>query len=521
MRPSPGRSAVIPAGARSSDVPDRNVAGAIRAGWPAWLRTAAVPVVVVLCYLPLIFPEYATGEDFRLLADHDRGATFRPLLLAEGRPVFALWARLVFGGLHDIASLRWVRLASILMLGAFAAVLAAAFRRAGWGRVESGAAGVLAVTLPPYQLYVANAAMGAKLPALLLAAGAAFAGLRSTDEAPRAVRFRHQLAGWLMLVIALATYQSAGLVYVVFAAILLVAANPSRAVYAARLRALSGIAAAAFSVAFGLFLAGRNAYLPWLLGAPRGDLEFAPLAKAGWFVLYPLPHALNLWKLHPNLYLALGLLIALVAGLFLHLRATEGRWLRVTLALLLLPLCYLPNLIVVENRSSFRTMPALAVLVLVYYLVILRGQLGATRPALYRVALAVLLAVGLFSAGTGPLRLIAQPQVRELAALRATLSGLPPTYAAIGVTPASFRDALAPRVLYEEFGYPSTAEPFATESTYFVLRELRPGVDTASLRVWPAADAGQPLDTIIDWGRELRAFAASERGRPSPGDPVR
>lgn len=475
----------------------------------AWI--AAVPVLVLLCYLPLVFLEYGFGEDYRLLAAYDRGAGFRPLLLAEGRPGYALWVRAVFSALPDVASLRFVRLANILLLGVLATAITHAWRRAGWRSWEAAVAGVAAATLPSFQLYTATAAMGAVIVAALFGAAAAFLAADAEPGTARIGRTVRRVAASVSLFVGLATYQSAALIYFAFAGIFLVAANPPRKDFLRITGRFAAIAAPAFALEFLVFLAGRNAYLPYLLGAPRGDLAFAPLAKVEWFIWFPLPHALNLWKLHPNLLLALAMMIVVPVAIALHLRGTEGRWVRGLVALALLPLCYVPNLVVAENRSSFRTMPALAVIVLAYYLIVLRGQFGRTRQRLYRVILGTLVAVGLVSAATTPMRLVARPQVRELAAVRSALAGLSEQHRTIGVIPADFRASMAPFVMYEEFGYPSTSEPFSTRTTYVVLREFHPQLDTAAFRVFNADSTTQPLDTIIDWGRELRAAAAGGR----------
>jgi hypothetical protein len=471
-----------------------------------WL--AAAPVLVLLCYLPVVLIEYGFSEDYRQLAAYDRGATFQPLMIAEGRPLFALWARAVFSLVGDIPSLRWVRLANILLFAGLAFALSRAWKRAGWAAPESAMAGVAALTLPPFQLFAGTAAMGAVAVASLFGAGAAFVARASGLAPGRAGRVYRGTIAFALLVAGLATYQPGGLIFWAFAGIFLIAPNPSRPEFRRGALTFAAVGALALAAEFAIFLAGRNAFRPWLLDAPRADLTIDPVAKTLWFLFHPLPHALNLWKLNPDLLLAFAMMIALPTAIALHLRHTQDRAARALFALLLLPLCYLPNLAVIENRSSFRSLSALAVIVLVFYLIAFRGQLAGPRRKLFHGLLAAASVLGIASAVHGSTRLIALPQARELAIVRRTLAAVPGPRFRLAVVPAGFRDALAPAVLYDEFGYPSTALPWSThEMTYLVLREFHPEADTAALRPVPHVAGDRSPFTIVDWGAALREAA--------------
>lgn len=469
-----------------------------------WLL--AVPLLVILCYIPLVFVSYGFSEDYRLLADFQRGATFRPLMLAEGRPGFALWARLVFSGLSGIGSLALVRFGGILLVAGLGVAFAIAWRRIGWPKFESALAGTITVTLPSFQLFVATAAMGGALIAAALGAAAAFLARSSLTIRSRSRRAAALIGAAALLLAGVVTYQPGGLIFVAFVAIFLIAANPAAPEFRSLATTFTAVAIPALLIALAIFLAGRDAYRPYLLGAPRADFARDPANKALWFLFFPLPQALNLWKLRPDLYLALAMMIALPTGFVLHFRGCRLRFLRATAMLLLLPLSYLPNLVVVENHVSFRSLPALAALVLVCYLVVLHDQFGRTRPRFHRALLCVLAAVGLLSAARTTIRYIAHPQARELAAVRATLNLLPDSVTTIVVSPSDWRDSLAPSVLYDEFGYPSTSLPWsAREIAWLVMRELRPSPDTTALRILDGPDADSTA-TVIDWGVTLRTL---------------
>lgn len=456
--------------------------------------------------------EYGFSEDYRQLAAYDRGATFSRLMIAEGRPGFALWARLVFGAAGGIASLGMVRLLNITALAVLAILFSLAWRRAGLGRWDSALAGVAALTLPPFQLFAATAAMGAVAVGAICGAAAAILTRAGTGARTAAQRHAVHVSSLLVLIAGLATYQSTGLMYFVFAAIFLIAANPPRDVWRRMAAGFAVIGALGMGAEFAIFRLGKSAFPSELIDAPRADLLFDPAGKAFWFLTFPLPHALNLWKLYPNLTFALAMLIVLVAGLVLHVRGKPDWWARFAVLLVLPPLCYVPNLAVVESRSSFRSQPALVAIVFAYYLIVVHDQFAITRRWIYRIVLVAFTAVGLTSAAYNVTVLIARPQARELEIVRERLGGLPQEYTTVAVMPADYHDALAPAVFYDEFGYPSTALMWsAYELTWLVLHELHPGSDSTALRVLPADGMSVEADTVLDWGATLRA---ARTGRP-------
>jgi hypothetical protein len=469
-----------------------------------WLAAAAVFAVV--CYSPVLLFEYGFSEDYRLLAALRRGGGLSRLMVAEGRPLFAVWARVVFGVADTIPMLAAVRFMNIAFAATIAVAMAAVWRRAGMAAPMSAAAGAAMVTLPPFQLFAATAAMGAVLPAAALAIGAALLVDREADAAGRPGPGRLAVAS-LLAFAALATYQPAGLFFWVAAAVLLIAPNPAAPAFRRRLALFAVTGGAAMLGAFAIFLAGRSAFPAELIeiGAPRGTLVFDPAGKALWFLTLPLPHALNLWRLWPSLPLAMAAFIALVAGMALHFRGTAGAWWRALLAFSLVPLCYLPNLVVSEDRSSFRSLPALAAIVFAYYVIVVFGQFTGRRRWIARTLLAAGLVAGGITAGRNVVAYIAAPQARELALVRERVAALPADVRLVGVVPSDYRDSLAPMVMYDEFGYPSTALPWSVYTiTWLALQERMAG-DTAAFHVTDARDAAVVPDVVIDWGEVLRA----------------
>ena len=472
---------------------------------PAWVWPTGAALFVLAVYLPVLFFEYGFSEDYRLMAAARRGSGLSQLMLAEGRPFFAAWAWVVFGMADTIPLLGVVRLVNVAFLACVAVLTATVWQRAGLTRLEAAVAGAAMVTLPPFQLFAATAAMGAVLPAT---AAAIVAALLVDDEAAatggaRPIRLA---AASLLAFAALATYQPAGLFFWVTAAVLLIAALPPADAFRRKVTLFVVSGAPAMLGAFAIYVFGRSAFPAELIeiGAPRGTLAFDPAGKAIWFLTLPLPHALNLWRLWPNLALAMVMLILLCAGIALHVRRSAGAVWRAVLAFVLVPLCYLPNLVVSEDRSSFRSQPALAAIVFAYCVIVLFSQFVGGRRWIARTLLAAGLVAGGITAGRNVVAYFAAPQARELALVRQTVNALPPEARLVGVVPSDYRDSLAPMVMYDEFGYPSTALPWSVYTlTWLAMRERMAG-DTAAFHVTDARDAAVVPDAVIDWGQVLR-----------------
>lgn len=467
-----------------------------------WL--AATAAIVLLAYSPVLFTEYGFSEDYRLLAALRRGVLFSKLMIAEGRPLYAVWTALFLGPVHGIGQLAIVRLVNLLVLGGVAVTFTLAWRRVGLGRFEAAAAGIATVTLPTFQFFGAMAAVGAHLWGALAAAIAALwtDRLWNTDR-----RIFVRALPALVLLAGLLAYQPAGMVFWAFAFILLVAPRDAWSVYWPRLRGFVVVGFIGMAASFVVFEIGKTLFAAELAGAPRAEWVRDPAAKLFWFLTFPIPHTLNLWKLHPDLWFALAALIALAAGLVLHHRGLERALPRVLVAFALIPFSYLPNLLVAEDRSSFRSMLALSSLVLAWYVLVLAGQLRSTRGRLaFRTVIAAFAAAGIASAAWNVTSLFVRPQARELEMVRRHTADIPDRYRNILVVRSDWRDALAPDVLYDEFGYPSTALPWSSASmTWLMLMEHRHLKDTTAVRADTAGALPLPADTVLDWSIILRA----------------
>ncbi|MGH7845186.1 MAG: hypothetical protein ACREQW_08460, partial [Candidatus Binatia bacterium] len=147
---------------------------------------------------------------------------------------------------------------------------------------------------------------------------------------------------------------------------------------------------------------------------------------------------------------------------------------------LIVPLSYLPNLLVEENWPAYRTLPALAAIIVIYSFFALSGYLKllnrftAVPPAAGVLALPTLLCC--FLAASNVRAYFSLPYSIEYQWMRSQLlSEELATARRIYVIGATWRDSIAPGVRYDEFGLPFSAQSYALKpAVYVLLRENRP-----------------------------------------------
>lgn len=306
-------------------------------------------------------------------------------------------------------------------------------------------------------------------------------------------------------------YQPTAMVFFVFLALELFV--PRTDASANKLRIVACHLAAAIGsavIAFGIFRALTAVY--GSVSAARSGLTDDPLGKLTWFVNDVLVRAGNLLVLTgPHLWLTLlvGTLAVLgvAAGMdrpFSPRSAIVG-----VTAVLLVPLAYAPNLAVEESWSAFRTQGALKMLIGLYVVLgaaaIWRLMSERIRSPRFRAVPAVVSSLVLLAASIGAFRnvtlLFAQPQITELRVLKSQLAAIPDSRLGklIFIQPQWWEGA-TDTIVYDEFGFPSTAQPWVPEAMIYLLLEdedrLPPNL-TVSL-VQPDDVPASPMRAVID-----------------------
>jgi hypothetical protein len=210
--------------------------------------------------------------------------------------------------------------------------------------------------------------------------------------------------------------------------------------------------------------------------------------KIQWFLAHPLYRSLGLFELTPSKWLV-ALVVTVAAGgmgLWLSLRVSRPL-IFILIALALIPLTFLPNLVVAENNSFvFRTGVALTSLITLYFCLgalgiwlLIRHWLkprltGRDLASLEHTALGVaaaLVGAAAFVAARNVTTLIVDPQNTELRLIRSDVAALPTGVGRVGFVQIAWNQGLT-QWYSDEIGLASSARPWVPEPAVFlILRE--------------------------------------------------
>jgi len=253
------------------------------------------------------------------------------------------------------------------------------------------------------------------------------------------------------------------------------------------------------------------------IGGDRITLTHDVAGKARWFFEQPLYRSLNLTDPTPSRRLAVILALVAAGGILLWLLQRSSRpLLYVVIGVILIPLSYLPNLVVQDMWPPIRTQVAVSSLIALYVClgvlglwVTLRDYLrprvsGRTLKAIEHTALALSVAfvgVSAFSAARSVTTLIVEPQMTELRLLRSQVAALPVDVPRVAFVLTDWNGGMTDLVVYDEFGLASSVRPWVLEpSVYLLLREEK-RLAPPGLR--PALDAYLPGSTVFPDGEPV------------------
>jgi hypothetical protein len=209
----------------------------------------------------------------------------------------------------------------------------------------------------------------------------------------------------------------------------------------------------------------------------RAGLVLDIPAKIHWFFTEALPNALNLARVSGSGTIATGMALFIVVGFLLYVSGSAiTRLGKLGIAALLLPLSYLPNLLVSENWASHRSLAALTALLTLYCGFAVCGYARLRKVGGERVAGVVIsgfaFACALLASSNISIE-FAGPQMLEYQFLRSELDagGLEQSKQ-IYFIQACWCDSVAPIVRYDEFGLPSSAQSWVPRPmTFLALRD--------------------------------------------------
>jgi hypothetical protein len=460
--------------------------------------STAIPVVIALTvlgmFLPVLIVPYAFSDDYPVLSIADGLGGARPwfgksvveTVSASGRPLAGLLDNLFFSAAGTIDNLRFVRLFAVIGIVVLALLLHWALVRSGIKPTVAALFAVLICSIPAFQVYASWAVLFTVPYAAILGGGASLFATAAVDR-PRALVTRRTAASTAMLLAALLIYQSAAMFFWVFLAVALVGAARDSEWAAHLARAHVGVAAVALAIAFvvtrlAVHLVGTAGPNP-----ARNSLTHDVIGKVRWFFRDPVYQSLNLFNLTRSPSLAVFVAAVAIGGLLLLLDHEGIRsLLYVGMAAVLIPLSFLPNLVVGENSPTYRVQVSLSSLIALYFCL---GALGIwltvrdwlqvrvsdrALTAAERLGLAVsvvFVATGAFIAAKNVTTLVVEPQSTELRVLRSQVADLPTGVARVGFVRIGWNQGFAKRLYSDEF-VPSSARPWAGEpALLLILRE--------------------------------------------------
>lgn len=428
------------------EVPRRQFARHVSRVRPPHLVLLAISIVVWLTYAPVLFSTYGYVDDYSFL---QKGWGLLQQIIEGGRPLSAFCELPLFSIFHSVPDLSYVRLFGLFAAIVFAWTLFVIATRQGLGLILSGCYAVSAVTLPPYQIYVAWAVLAV---APLASAAAAFSAYLAFSGQGR---YSAILSGLLFLT-ALLIYQPAAMSFFSVIPLVLYSKDRTGQMSWGRFKTPASVALAALSLAF-LFIKLSPVVFYGGASFPRATLTSHYLGKARWFFSQPLPHAASLYVVP---YIGDHLtLLALWATILVLASLGNGKSSAIpqgVLFLALIPLSYMPNLAVHGNWASNRTLAGLELLLLTIFLLASDILNSLSIERFGSILLIGLTAYGAFVAQYNIMKEFVGPNSMEWAYVINSVRDLHlGKKDVLCVKRSSWHDSLAPFTSYDDFGIPA------------------------------------------------------------------
>jgi hypothetical protein len=452
-----------------------------RSGWALLLLVGAI----VALFLPCVIVPYAYGDDYAKLwmaVSGDADAWFGRTVISgdssELRPLMGVMNQAALSAAGTVDNLRFVRLFAVVGIVGLAVLLHWALVRARIGPMPAALMALFVCSMPAFEVAGSWATLFSAPYAAILGGCASLLAVSGSGLPSRLAAGR--LGGAVLALVV-------------------------------------GVAGLGLAFVTGKVVA--NIVGGGTVNADRGALTHDIAGKALWFVEHPLYRSLSLFELRPSAWLAAVVVIVAGGGIVLWLRAHGFRPLPYVLAaVVLVPLSFLPNLIVRENNSYvFRTGIALTSLVALYVCFGVLGLWSLARDwlrlrvndraftAANRLALGLavaLVAVTAVTASRNVTTLMVEPQHTELGIIRDQVAALQPDVGRIGFVQIGWEQGMT-AWYSDELGLASSARPWTgPPAVYLILREQgrldlhgpRPEVD------WLSADTplAAPGAAVID-----------------------
>jgi hypothetical protein len=451
-------------------------------------------------YLPLLQYQFGFNDDYFALFERLRNSdwiqTMSTQFVMQARPCEALLYVPQVAFVNHIKDFVFVRGLGIAYLAGLATCFYSAFLSVRWSRWQAFTAAICLCTVPSFQVLLSwGTALQFVVPGIF--AFAAWRMLRTKPEQLLGKVLKYALA-FFSLTLAVTIYQPTAMLFWVFVAIGLSDLETPGAERLQFLLEATALAACAYVVDFAGFQIAKNHFGTAALLPGRSKLCIDVLGKIKWFIRYPLIDSLNFLRLQNSLSFALRSGAFIAVGMLLYVRGSL-KYLGISLgvALFLIPMAYLPNLLISESLSFYRTQTALMCLLVLYGMFAIKGYLKTflcRGRAFTFIALVSAILFGLV-AYSNVLNFFAVPQSLELNILRQQARG---EFGPERVKNPMLFDrqfSFAPFICYDEFGMPSSAQDFDRKPLQVLLKLEALQLANPIANPDPAVDTSPPVST--------------------------
>jgi hypothetical protein len=505
---------------------------------------ATVTLSVVAMFIPVATVPYGQIDDYAFLwmavsghPDPFAGRSIFETSAVQARPLEGLLQAWGFAAAGSIDHLRVLRILGLVGIAAFGVLLHWALVRSGFRSWFAALIAVLICSLPAFEVYAAVTVAFPTPCAAVLAGAASLVAATAIDLPPKVRGSRLALSG-AMLLAAILIYPPPAMFFWVFLAIAVIGARYEAQRTKRLVWAHLGAAGVAFGSTWVITKIAIHVYGTNSPNAERSTLVHDFGGKLRWFFGWrsthetglsihdPLYGALSLFELTPSPWFSgLVAIVALGGILALLLRERLSILLYGGIALLLVPLSFLPSLVVAENSPGYRVQAAMTALIALYFAVgayglwlalrdSLRPRLSGREMAglgvLAMTAAVAFVGFSAYSANRNVTTLIVVPQSTELRLVRSQLARVPAGTQRLAFVETGNDQSMAPFTSVDEFGVPSSARPWVPRPfALLILHEQgKLSVDQPEpiVDVLPPTTKTYPKNEPVIDVRELRAL---------------
>ncbi len=475
-----------------------------------------ISIFTLGCTYNGIFDCYGFADDyaFLYLAQNE---SFYDIFAEFGRLMFGILAKTFFSK-TDICGLESIRVISFGGVVLLSILLFRAYTLAGWEKIDSGCAALATCLMPAFGVYVAWAATFQIAYAIISAfiAGELCIKAQNTkcSDILKCKKTFLITVSVVMLTASLMLYQPAVTAFWLF---------PAIAVFVGSDKNERGLPVRESIYCIGIFAITMLLYFifykaklwPFTVEASnRSGLTTEPLYKFYWFVQKPMIDSLSLSIILVEEKIRSA--IACGVGIFIfigwicqikRIKRNSERLFFMCFFLLLLPLAYLPNLVVSQSWPAFRTQGVLGSVIIFYLFWSIKSVFHKVASDAIMIGLVMVFIVTAYNNVTYG---FINPQKQELNLIKNALTkAMAQASKKLVLIRSHWKDSLSLRGRYDEYGLPSTyPKPVSERFLKVLLRETFSESDDIAIKSYKHDEkfiVGAD-ETVIDAGKILREF---------------